>query len=45
MLFNLANLPEIANLPKISAVALILFFVPPVRRLFEGGAYSRAVLI
>ena len=30
---------------RISAAALIQFFAPQVRRLFEGGAYSRAVLI
>ncbi len=30
---------------RISAAALIKFFAPQVRRLFEGGAYSRAALI
>ncbi len=32
-------------LTRKSAAALIKFFAPQVRRLFEGGAYLRAALI
>ena len=36
---------KITVFTRISAAALIKFFVPQVRRLIEGGAYLRATLI
>ena len=35
---------RVAVFTRISAAALILFFVPPVRRLFEGGAYLKRLI-
>ena len=41
------SLPDVVHtvFTRISAVALVYFFVSPVRRLFEGGAYSVLSLV
>ena len=36
---------ELTVFTRISAVALIKFFAPQIRRLFEGSAYLRAAFI
>ena len=41
----LSDVSEIGVFPRINAAAFIKFFMIWVRRLFEGGVYSRAAFI